>query len=70
MTKHLDVTTLRNWLDQGKPVTVVGVRSADARTDWSIPGILKPGGRVQLGDIVIGEVLDDTALADIDLWTG
>lgn len=32
--------------------------------------ILKPGGRVQIGDIVIGEVLDDTALADIDLWTG
>lgn len=32
--------------------------------------ILKPGGRVQIGDILIGEVLDDTALADIDLWTG
>lgn len=32
--------------------------------------ILKPGGRVQIGDIVISEVLDDTALADIDLWTG
>jgi glyoxylase-like metal-dependent hydrolase (beta-lactamase superfamily II) len=38
MTKHIDVTTLRNWLDQGKPVTVVDVRSADARTDWCIPG--------------------------------
>ena len=35
-----------------------------------IARILKPGGRVQIGDIVIGEVLDDTALADIDLWTG
>jgi ubiquinone/menaquinone biosynthesis C-methylase UbiE len=32
--------------------------------------ILKPGGRVQVGDIIIGEVLDDEALADIDLWTG
>ena len=32
--------------------------------------ILKPGGRVQIGDIVIGTVLDDKALADIDLWTG
>jgi ubiquinone/menaquinone biosynthesis C-methylase UbiE len=32
--------------------------------------ILKPGGRVQVGDIIIGEVLDDQALADIDLWTG
>jgi SAM-dependent methyltransferase len=35
-----------------------------------IARILKPGGRVQIGDIVIGEVLDDSALADIDLWTG
>jgi arsenite methyltransferase len=32
--------------------------------------VLKPGGRIQIGDILIGEVLDDTALADIDLWTG
>jgi glyoxylase-like metal-dependent hydrolase (beta-lactamase superfamily II) len=38
MTKHIDVATLRNWLDQGKRVTVVDVRSADARTEWSIPG--------------------------------
>jgi ubiquinone/menaquinone biosynthesis C-methylase UbiE len=35
-----------------------------------IARILKPGGRVQIGDIIIGEVLDDDALADIDLWTG
>jgi ubiquinone/menaquinone biosynthesis C-methylase UbiE len=32
--------------------------------------ILKPGGRVQIGDIVIGEVLPESALRDIDLWTG
>lgn len=35
-----------------------------------IARILKPGGRIQVGDIIIGEVLDDAALADIDLWTG
>lgn len=35
-----------------------------------IARILRPGGRVQIGDIIIGEVLDDEALADIDLWTG
>jgi SAM-dependent methyltransferase len=35
-----------------------------------IARVLKPGGRVQIGDIIIGEVLDDEALADIDLWTG
>lgn len=32
--------------------------------------ILKPGGRVQLGDIVLGVALDESALHDIDLWTG
>lgn len=32
--------------------------------------VLKPGGRVQLADIVISEVLPDSALRDIDLWTG
>jgi SAM-dependent methyltransferase len=35
-----------------------------------IARILKPGGRVQIADIVIGEVLSDSALHDIDLWTG
>jgi SAM-dependent methyltransferase len=35
-----------------------------------IARILKPGGRVHIGDIIIGQVLDDEALADIDLWTG
>src|SRR5262245_56104490 len=35
-----------------------------------IARILKPGGRVQIADIIIGEVLPDSALRDIDLWTG
>jgi ubiquinone/menaquinone biosynthesis C-methylase UbiE len=35
-----------------------------------IARVLAPGGRVQIGDIVIGEVLPDSALRDIDLWTG
>jgi SAM-dependent methyltransferase len=35
-----------------------------------IARVLKPGGRVQIGDIIIGEVLPDEALRDIDLWTG
>jgi ubiquinone/menaquinone biosynthesis C-methylase UbiE len=32
--------------------------------------VLKPGGRLQIADIVIGEQLPDSALRDIDLWTG
>jgi arsenite methyltransferase len=35
-----------------------------------IARVLKPGGRVQIADIVIGEILPDSALRDIDLWTG
>ena len=32
--------------------------------------ILKPGGRLQLADIVLGIPLEESALRDIDLWTG
>lgn len=35
-----------------------------------ISRVLTPGGRVQIADIIIGEVLPDSALRDIDLWTG
>lgn len=35
-----------------------------------IARVLKPGGRLQLADIVIAEILPDSALRDIDLWTG
>ena len=35
-----------------------------------ISRVLKPGGRVQIADIIIGEILPDSALRDIDLWTG
>lgn len=31
--------------------------------------VLKPGGRAQIADIVIGEALPDSARRDIDLWT-
>lgn len=35
-----------------------------------IARVLKPGGRVQIADIIIGSTLPDSALRDIDLWTG
>jgi ubiquinone/menaquinone biosynthesis C-methylase UbiE len=35
-----------------------------------IARVLKPRGRAQIADIVIGEVLPESALRDIDLWTG
>ena len=41
-----------------------------ARAVAEIARVLKPGGRVQIADIIIGETLADSALRDIDLWTG
>lgn len=35
-----------------------------------IARVLKPGGRAQIADIIIGESLPESALRDIDLWTG
>jgi SAM-dependent methyltransferase len=35
-----------------------------------IARVLKPGGRAQIADIIMSEVLPDAALRDIDLWTG
>lgn len=32
--------------------------------------VLKPGGRLQLGDILIQKALPESAKSDIDLWTG
>jgi rhodanese-related sulfurtransferase len=29
---------LRDWLDQGRPVTVLDVRSSDQHAEWAIPG--------------------------------
>ena len=36
----ISAETLREWLEQGKPVTVVDVRPAAERAEWSIPGSL------------------------------
>ena len=44
---------------------------ADKRAAISeIQRILKPGGRLQLADIVLGVELPESARHDIDLWTG
>jgi glyoxylase-like metal-dependent hydrolase (beta-lactamase superfamily II)/rhodanese-related sulfurtransferase len=36
--KTIDVETLRTWLEEGRPVTILDVRPADQRAEWAIPG--------------------------------
>jgi glyoxylase-like metal-dependent hydrolase (beta-lactamase superfamily II) len=36
----VNLETLRGWLEEGKPVTVVDVRPVAQRSEWSIPGSL------------------------------
>jgi glyoxylase-like metal-dependent hydrolase (beta-lactamase superfamily II) len=38
MTTDISVETLRDWLDQKRPVTVLDVRTAEDRAEWWIPG--------------------------------
>jgi arsenite methyltransferase len=35
-----------------------------------IARVLKPGGRLQIADIVIGQPLPESVIADVDLWAG
>jgi glyoxylase-like metal-dependent hydrolase (beta-lactamase superfamily II)/rhodanese-related sulfurtransferase len=39
-SRDIGVETLRQWLEQGRPVTVLDVRPAEQRAEWSIPGSL------------------------------
>ena len=41
MTKQVDVDTLRAWLDEGRRVTVLDIRTDDDRAQWAIPGSLQ-----------------------------
>jgi len=38
MPRYTDTETLRKWLEEKQPVTVVDVRSDEDRQQWSIPG--------------------------------
>ena len=40
MTRHVDVDTLRTWLEAQRPLTIVDVRPAAAHAEWAIPGSL------------------------------
>ena len=34
----IDVETLRTWLEEGRPVTILDVRPTAERAEWAIPG--------------------------------
>jgi glyoxylase-like metal-dependent hydrolase (beta-lactamase superfamily II)/rhodanese-related sulfurtransferase len=38
MAKQLDAETLRGWLDERQPVTVLDIRTDEDRGQWAIPG--------------------------------
>jgi glyoxylase-like metal-dependent hydrolase (beta-lactamase superfamily II)/rhodanese-related sulfurtransferase len=38
--ESMDVETLRTWLEEGRPVTILDVRPAAERAEWAIPGSL------------------------------
>lgn len=40
LVSTLDATTLRNWLENGKPVTILDVRPLSERQEWAIPNSL------------------------------
>lgn len=40
METHVDTETLMQWLEQGRPVTVLDVRPEQERSEWHIPGSL------------------------------
>jgi glyoxylase-like metal-dependent hydrolase (beta-lactamase superfamily II) len=38
MTRQIDTATLRDWLDEHRPVTVLDIRNDEDRRQWAIPG--------------------------------
>ena len=57
----IDVETLRTWLEEGRPVTLLDVRPAAEWAEWAIPGSL----HVDAYDAL--KAHDPAALADVDV---
>ncbi len=59
--KTIDIETLRTWLEEGLPVTVLDIRPMQERVEWSIPGSM----HVDAYDAL--KANDPKALADVEL---
>jgi glyoxylase-like metal-dependent hydrolase (beta-lactamase superfamily II)/rhodanese-related sulfurtransferase len=64
MTQNaIDTETLREWLDQGRPVIVLDVRTAADRAEWAIPGSIHVDAYAAL------KANDPHAMDSVDLST-
>src|SRR5881275_2080650 len=57
----ISVETLRTWLEEGRPVTIIDVRPMAQRVEWAIPGSLHVDAYEAL------KAHDPVALASLDL---
>jgi ubiquinone/menaquinone biosynthesis C-methylase UbiE len=58
------------WADVVISNGVLNLMPDKANALQEMARVLKPGGRLQIGDILVQKAVPDSAKRDIDLWTG